>query len=269
MKGAIWGWSGGGLGSCRVSTAGLLVPNLRRLGLPSPAASHPCGTVVEWPAGGTARLLRANRRQPLPTSPQTFPPLPYPKTTSASQPHPTSGPFWGGRPWTRIKKQVEVGRSLWGGRAVAERGPGKSRWRSGTGSWGSGRAEAGRGDAHPGTGPCPRGRAAPRVLCAWAARTAPAGSPLPRRPHRWQPPSARTPAAAALAEVVAAKTGASEPPAWRPRACCGEEGERPSSQLMGGLAPGPGAHKKDENLVIIHKQFSKSQSLQKLLLNLS
>lgn len=125
---------------------------------------------------------------------------------------------------------------------------------------GSGLAEAGRGDAHPGTGPCPRGRAAPRVPCAWAARTAPAGSPLPRRPHRWQPPSARTPAAAALAEVVAAKTGASEPPAWRPRACCGEEGERPSSQLMGGLAPGPGAHKKDENLVIIHKQFSVSES---------
>ena len=138
-----------------------------------------------------------------------------------------------------------------------------------TGSWGVRTGRGGAGDAHPGTGPCPRGRAAPRGLCAWAARTAPAGSPRPQRPHRWRPPSARTPAAAAAAEVVAAKTGASEPPAWRPRACCGEEGERPSNQLMGGLAPGPGAHKKDENLVIIHKQFSKSQSLQKLLLNLS
>lgn len=161
MKDAIWGWSGGGLGSCRVSTAGLLVPNLRRLGLPSPAASHPCGTVVEWPAGGTARLLRANRRQPLPTSPQTFPPLPYPKTTSASQPHPTSGPFWGGSPWTRIKKLVEVGRSLWGGRAVAERGPGKSRWRSGDRELGVRTGRGGAGRCSPRYWPLPSRKGGP------------------------------------------------------------------------------------------------------------
>ena len=78
-----------------------------------------------------AALLRANRRQPLPISPQTFPPLPYPKTTSSSQLHPSSGPSWGGRPWTRIKKQVEVGRSLVGWTGCGCEGPGKSRWRSG------------------------------------------------------------------------------------------------------------------------------------------
>lgn len=119
---------------------------------------------------------------------------------------------------------------------------------------------SGWGGTHPGTGPCPRGRAAPRVLCAWAARTAPARIPLPLRPRRRWPPGARTPAPAGAAEA-AAPTGASEPTAWRPRASCREERRGTIKPAPGWFGTRPRDSQKAQKLDILHQQFSKSQSL--------
>lgn len=184
-----------------------------------------------------AALLRSShsgvpllRSHPFPTPPEN--PLCQPPTSGRSEvggPPPT--------PLTGVGKKREEGKVSGGdGEAVAG-----DRGAAGGGQELSETLPAGRGGAHPGTGPCPRGRAAPRVLCAWAARTSPARIPLPRRPRLRWPPAVRTPTAAA---AVAAETGASGPPAWRPRACCREEPRGAIEPAPGVVAPAPGAHKK-------------------------
>lgn len=134
---------------------------------------HPC-TIP-----GRAMAARWRQQPSLePVGPVPYPPTPPPRPPFPSRPFPTPAedhlcqrvaphfrPLGGRRPWTGVGRKGKGGKlSGWEGWRGCGWGPGRS------GGGGSGGREVGV-SAHPGTGPCPRGRAAPRVLCAWAART--------------------------------------------------------------------------------------------------
>ena len=253
---------------------GLLAPNLPRLGGRLPPFPGSLIPAELWWAGhqvAPAALLGANRRQPRPTCPQTFPPLPYLKTTSASQLHALPGPLG----WEALDPHQEASGDgqvfggtdgLWLTGAWEE--PVEVRRQGVGGQDGPGRGGARR--CSPRYWPLPSRNGGPTgplcmgcTYCAGGYPAAPAAPPLAAALGQ-HPSSSHSSSRGGGSEDRGVKT---------PRmASAGvlrggkREAIRPAHGWFGTR---PRSSQKDENLVIVHKQFSTSQSLQKLLLNLS
>lgn len=193
-------------------------------------------------------------------------PSPLPKDHLRQPAPPTSGPSWVGGPGPASRSKWRWEGLRWDGRAVAD-GPGRSRWRSGDREW-EGRVGARR--CSPRYWPLPSRNGGPTgplcmgcTYCTGGYPAAPAAPPLAAAlgPH---PSSSDRSSRGGGSEDRGVKT---------PRmASAGvlRGGKREAIKpAHGWFGTRPRSSQKDENLVIIHKQFSKSQSLQKLLLNLS